>query len=321
MVSSNGGATSKRRKIDPIHEEPQSWNCSGGYNILEGSVCVPGARIIAVKPLFKALPKLLEDRDKTVRDESKLLTVELYRWIGDALKPLLQSLKPVQVSELEAEFAKVQKGTATPECYIRSEQMRGAQAAEAGTDVVDGGEEGEECGADTGVPVDAYELLEAVDILSNLPKDFYEQCEAKNWQEQKEALEKLLELTSNPKLEAGDYADLVKVLKRIVAKGSNVIVMALAAKCLADLTAGLRQKFPYSCITTYLERFREKKQNVVTALREALDNAFQATNLEAILKYVTAALDNKNPQIKGETTLFLARVFSKLTPAMLNKNS
>lgn len=281
-----------------------------------------GARVIAVKPLFKALPKLLEDRDKTVRDESKLLTVELYRWIGDALKPLFQSLKPVQVSELEAEFAKVEKGTATPERYIRSEQMRRAQAAEAGSDVVDGGEEGEECCGDTGASVDAYELLEAVDVLSKLPKDFYEQCEAKKWQERKEALEKLLELACNPKLEAGDYADLVKVLKRIVAKDSNVIVVALAAKCLAGLAAGLRQKFhPYanSCISTYIEKFKEKKQNVVTALREALDNAFQATNLEAILEDVTAALDNKNPQIKGETTLFLGRVFSKSTPTMLNK--
>ncbi|KAH7968652.1 hypothetical protein HPB52_010508 [Rhipicephalus sanguineus] len=281
-----------------------------------------GARVIAVKPLFKALPKLLEDRDKTVREESKLLTVELYRWIGDALKPLLQSLKPIQVSELEAEFAKVEKGTATPERYIRSEQARRAQAAEAGTDGVDGVEEGEECGGDGGATVDAYDLLEPVDILSKLPKDFYEQCEAKKWQERKEALEKLLELASNPKLEPGDYGDLVKVLKRIVAKDSNVIVVALAAKCLAGLAAGLRQKFhPYanSCISTYIEKFKEKKQNVVTALREALDNAFQATNLEAILEDVTGALDNKNPQIKAETTLFLARVFSKSTPAMLNK--
>ncbi|KAL3171509.1 hypothetical protein MRX96_013713 [Rhipicephalus microplus] len=70
-----------------------------------------------------------------------------------------------------------------------------------------------------GATVDAYDLLEAVDILSKLPKDFYEQCEAKKWQERKEALEKLLELASNPKLKPGDYDDLVKALKRIVAKG------------------------------------------------------------------------------------------------------
>ncbi|KAL3205498.1 hypothetical protein MRX96_040791 [Rhipicephalus microplus] len=225
-----------------------------------------GARVVAVKPLFKALPKLLEDRDKTVREKSKLLTVEIYRWIGDALKPMLQSLKPIQVSELEAEFAN------------RSAVVMG------------------------GATVDAYELLEAVDILSKLPKDFYEQCEAKKWQERKEALEKLLELVSNPKLEPGDYDDLVKALKRIVAKDSNVIVVALAAKCLAGLAAGLRQKFhPYAnlCISAYLEKFKEKKQNVVTALREALDNAFQATNLEAILENVTGGPEQQESTDKG----------------------
>ncbi|KAH7979345.1 hypothetical protein HPB49_009121 [Dermacentor silvarum] len=279
-----------------------------------------GANIIAVNPIFRALPKLLEHRDKTVRDESKLLTIELYRWTGDALKPLLQSMKPVQVSELEAEFSKVEKGTASPERYIRSEQTGRAQAPDAGTDGGVDIEEGDECGG--GAVVDGYDLLEAVDILSKLPKDFYEQCEAKKWQERREALEKLLEIASNLKLEPGDYGDLVKALKRIVAKDSNVVVVALAAKCLAGLAAGLRQKFhPYAnaCISTCIEKFKEKKQNVVTALREALDNALQATNLEAILEDVAGALENKNPQIKAETTLFLARVFSKSTPAALNK--
>ena len=51
-----------------------------------------------MKPLMKQLQTLLEDRDKTVREETKLLVVEIYRWIGPALKPQLASLKPIQVS-------------------------------------------------------------------------------------------------------------------------------------------------------------------------------------------------------------------------------
>jgi len=54
--------------------------------------------VISVKPLLKQLQVLLEDRDKTVREETKLLVVEIYRWIGAALKPQLSSLKPIQVS-------------------------------------------------------------------------------------------------------------------------------------------------------------------------------------------------------------------------------
>lgn len=39
--------------------------------------------------------------------------------------------------------------------------------------------------------------------------------EAKKWQERKEALEAVEMLVKNPRLEAGDYADLVKVLKKV----------------------------------------------------------------------------------------------------------
>lgn len=47
---------------------------------------------------MKQMHTILEDRDKNVREEGKKLMVELYRWIGQALKPQMSSLKPVQVS-------------------------------------------------------------------------------------------------------------------------------------------------------------------------------------------------------------------------------
>lgn len=89
-------------------------------------------------------------------------------------------------------------------------------------------------------------------------------------------------LTKNPKLEAGDYGDLVRALKKVpiasfdgvagggevgclssffvhtgvqgsdtlscflmqvVGKDANVMLVTLAAKCLAGLAAGLRKKF------------------------------------------------------------------------------
>lgn len=39
--------------------------------------------------------------------------------------------------------------------------------------------------------------------------------EAKKWQERKEALEAVEALARNPKLEAGDYGDLVRALKKV----------------------------------------------------------------------------------------------------------
>lgn len=41
--------------------------------------------------------------------------------------------------------------------------------------------------------------------------------EAKKWQERKEALEAAETLTKNPKLESGDYGDMVRALKKVTA--------------------------------------------------------------------------------------------------------
>lgn len=64
--------------------------------------------------------------------------------------------------------------------------------------------------------MDAYELMVAVDILSRLPKDWQDKVEAKKWQERKEVLDALDQmLQGGPKLENGDYADLVRALKKV----------------------------------------------------------------------------------------------------------
>lgn len=66
-----------------------------------------GSKVIGIKPMLKMAGTLLEDRDKTVRDEAKVMVVEIYRWVKDAIKPQLTSLKPIQLTELEVEFEKV----------------------------------------------------------------------------------------------------------------------------------------------------------------------------------------------------------------------
>ncbi|KAG8312018.1 hypothetical protein J6590_031481 [Homalodisca vitripennis] len=108
----------------------------------------------------------------------------------------------------------------------------------------------------------------------------------------------------------------------MVTKDSNVVVVALAAKCLGGIAGGLKKRFqPYAtaCIAGLLEKFREKKQSVVTALRDAVDAMYISTTLEAIQEDVIAALENKNPSVKAETAAFLARCFTKCTPVILNK--
>ncbi|KAK6191581.1 hypothetical protein SNE40_003232 [Patella caerulea] len=280
-----------------------------------------GTKIISVKPLIKVLPKLLEDRDKGVREETKLLCIELYRWIGAALKPQMSHFKPVQVQELEAEFEKLPAQKAKQCRFLRSQQDLKAKMEEETANAEEGGGDG---GEDDGAAeeIDAYELIEAVDIIALLPKDFYDKIEAKKWQERKEALEALQKLADNPKIENGDFAPLLKCVLKVIAKDTNVMLVALAGKCLAGIAKGLRKKFaPYAAnsMSTIIDKFKEKKPAVVAALREASDAVYLTTNLEVITEDAVAALENKNPQIRAETALLLGRCFCRCTQSSLPK--
>lgn len=68
-----------------------------------------------------------------------------------------------------------------------------------------------------------------------------------------------------------------------------------------------------------LEKFKEKKANVVAALRDAIDAIYPSTTLESMQEDILEALSNKNPSVKSETGLFLSRALTKTQPAALNK--
>ncbi|KAL6427050.1 hypothetical protein ACFW04_009317 [Cataglyphis niger] len=283
-----------------------------------------GPKVINMKPLMKKMGNFLEDRDKTVREEGKAMVVEMYRWIGDRLKQQLNTLKPVHITELEAEFNNFGDEKVMPTRYLRSQKPKNMSKngdLAAGSD--NNGEDENEDADGASIPdIDPYDLLAPVDILSKLPKDFYEKVEAKKWQERKEALEALETLVKNPKLENGDYGDVVRALKKIISKDSNVVVVTLAGKCLAGLATGLKKRFqPYAtaCLPTVLEKFREKKQTVVQALRELADAIYESISIDLILEDTLAALENKNPAVKAETAAYLARCFARTPPANLNK--
>ncbi|XP_005107466.1 cytoskeleton-associated protein 5 [Aplysia californica] len=281
-----------------------------------------GTKVIQVKPLLKLLPKLLDDRDKNVREETKQLVIELYRWIGAALKPQMTNFKPIQVQEFEGEFEKLPPGKPVQSRFMRSQQELKAKIEEQAAAAEGTGDGGGDGGANEEEAIDPFDLMTAVDILEKLPKNFYEQIEAKKWQERKEVLEAVQKLSENPKLENGDYSALLRAVLKVIAKDTNVMLVALAGKTVSGIANGLRKKYqPYAVmsVSTILEKFKEKKAAVVAALRDAIDASFQATNLEAIMEEVTAALDNKNPSIKAETALFLSRCFARCTQSSLPK--
>ncbi len=64
------------------------------------------------------------------------------------------------------------------------------------------------------------------------------------------------------------------------------MVVALAAKCVQGLAKGLRKKFaPYAPMiqSSILEKFKEKKLNVVIGLRDAIDAVFLTVSFSTSL--------------------------------------
>lgn len=181
--------------------------------------------------MVKILPKQFESREKAVRDEARLLAVEIYKWIRDALRPSLQNINSVQVEnvitackspkcsiffkkkvtlihvflqlkELEEEWVKLPSTPPKQSRFLRSQQDLKAkfeQQQVQGGEHSDGGSLGicllllsvvvvapshfispADDEEEAAVAVDPYELLEPVEILSKMPKDFYDKIVSSN---------------------------------------------------------------------------------------------------------------------------------------------
>ncbi len=100
----------------------------------------------------------------------------------------------------------------------------------------------------------------------------------------------------------------------------NIVIVA--AKCIAGIANGVRKdfsKYALMAIEPCMERFKEKKQNVVDALREACDAIYPSTNLEAIQEMCLGFLAHKTPVVRQQIALFLARCFAMSTQNTLPK--
>ncbi|OGM50059.1 spindle pole body component [Aspergillus bombycis] len=269
-----------------------------------------GCKIVDPKPVLKALPKVFGHADKNVRAEAQNLTVEMYRWLKEAIKPLFWAeLKPVQQTDLEKLFENVkQEPPPKQERFTRAQQdaMAVASAAPEDGEAEDGGEE---YGDEDGGEVDAFDLAEPVDVMPKIPKDLHEQLASSKWKDRKEALDALHSALNVPRIKDGPFDDIVRALAARM-KDANIAVVTVAANCVDLLAKGLRNgfgKYRSSIMAPILERLKEKKQSVAEALGQALDSVFASTTLTECLEEILEFLKHKNPQVKQETLKFLIR--------------
>ncbi|GAA5944540.1 Stu2p [Sporobolomyces koalae] len=278
-----------------------------------------GPKAVSLKPILQVLPKIFAHADKTVRSEGSLLCLSLHSYLGPALAPHLNDLKPVQVKELQENFDKSDRGELEGFGYGKLKASRFTWTMQRDMKMQQW-EINRKMSKATLEPeaIDPYDLATAIPIVTALPADFYTHLASSKWKDRKElALEPLLQvLNSSLKYDpSADYADLVTALNGRMTD-ANVLCVVLAAQAIDKLAQGLRLDFkPYkSLITTgLLARTKEKKQNVLDALGNALDAVYSATgcSIADFTEDVLTFVKDKNPSIKLQTLLFYTRCLKR----------
>ena len=79
---------------------------------------------------------------------------------------------------------------------------------------------------------DPYDFAEPVEVAKQLDKAFWEGLGAAKWTERRDALQRLKGVTGAPRLAQGDFGDLLRELKKVCLKDSNVVCVAETIACI-----------------------------------------------------------------------------------------
>ena len=269
-----------------------------------------GPQEVPPQLLLKAFPALFDNADAKVRDAAKSLVIEMRGWLGALMEKPVEGLRPAQTKDLMASFAELSDSKPRATRLTRSKQRNkdpqdGADGAGGSDEVVE-----EEDDADNGA-MDTYAMMEPEEVVSKLPASWFTEVTDKNWKLRSEALDKLVALADQPRLKPGDFGPTVTVLRKLVGKDANVIVVAKAAQIVGLLATGLRQDFaPYAkaLVPTILTKFKEKKATVVQQLHGSMDAISQyCIPLKDLLEMTAESLKVKIANAKAETFKWLVR--------------
>ncbi|GMH42322.1 hypothetical protein BSKO_10241 [Bryopsis sp. KO-2023] len=294
---------------------------AASVDVLYQAVSAFGTKVVAPQLFLKSLPPLFESRDAKTREKVKATTVELSRWVGATVVEQLlftDAMRSATKDELSKLMAETPAGKPTAERLIRSEQLK-LLAKEADGDAMeeDVVEEEED------VVPDVFDLSAPANILGELNKEWWAALQEKKWITRKGSLTKLKDLASKPRLATGDYSDVLRELKKVITKDSNVQCVAEAAACVGQLGQGLRQDFTSGAkqfCSVLLGKFKEKNPVVNRMVPEALELLHKhCFVLMDVIEDVLATLEINNPKIRGDTLAWLKKCAAFENKDTLNK--
>ena len=153
----------------------------------------------------------------------------------------------------------------------------------------------------------------------------------KKWNEKKEKIDELINTCEKNKIKAGNFDGLIAFLKKELAN-SNINVATVAIKAAAALTKNLKKDFAAGVkglINAVLLKFKEKRGIVLIEVKNFMDAALHATNMEEVKEGMIPCITNVAPGVKDGTIKFveqaaqvtfidvLQRVADELLPAMV----
>ncbi|KAK6453923.1 armadillo-type protein [Scheffersomyces xylosifermentans] len=292
---------------------------AGSVGAVKEIVANFGCQTISPKVIIPSLAKLFAHADKNVRAETTQLTVELYKWMRESLVTVLfADLKPVQQKDLTKAFEAVQDIPAEQTRFTRKQQLEiqrlEEMKASASTSTAIDGDVEMDAEENIATPADdfnPYDLADPVEVLSKFPEDLDTRINSAKWKDRKEVLEEVFEILKNVvKLVTNDdYTPFFRIVAKCM-KDANVQVVEIAANCSEIVTKGLQkssQKYRPIILGPMIERTKEKKASVATALANALDAIFAVSSLSDVLEETINGMKLKTPQNKIAAANYLQR--------------
>ncbi|RLN94244.1 hypothetical protein BBJ28_00007770 [Nothophytophthora sp. Chile5] len=273
-----------------------------------------GSKVVPVKKIGAALPKLFDSAGKGTRHLAMDIAVELQRWEGPAcVQSIVTNLRrPLQI-EFKKRTKDMEVGSTSPSKFVRETQ--GVEAERS--PVTSSG-----ASSDGSSPASASSIVRssgssAVSETSDLPSKLPD-SEPKatwplpRWSEKIEAFRDVLELI-DPVPYGDGYADHDVVLKGLIDSDVNVVVKAL--QVLGDFAEKLREKFtPFARLIApdLFLKLSTRSSLVLEATQATLDLILQhSLPLMLMLDGIRGALDSsatENPLARVRAVKFLARL-------------
>lgn len=278
-----------------------------------------GCPVIDPKIMINILPKLFEHSDKNVRNEASNLSITIRSYIGDSFDNIIfPKIKPIQQKDLKKSFDKINYDSVKPTRLLYSEQLQQNQKQQQRSNSNDEDIQMTEEIITENITekslFDPYDLEDPVDVLSKLPTNLSSRLRDPIWKERVEALEEISNFFNVVKIQNDDYSTFILLMIGCL-KDVNLQVLTLSCGILLNLANGLKfnfGKYVSDLISPLLERTKEKKKTVITALTNVLDVCFKYSSLHEILDSTCEYMNHKSPQVKVESMLYLVRCLKEI---------